>query len=284
MIELKELKKHLEGVKLILMDLDGTALQPNGNLSTRLTDTLQKLETGVRYTFISARAPQMMQRFCAQVKITVPVVSLDGALIKDWNSDEIFCQKKIEKQTAIAAMSICHDLGLDYTFYTVKNGYFRYRSRRLEAFNRENHIAVAMGLPPLELRYYEDVSPEHIADEGILKIYLETRNLHEQEKARELLCQLPLLHMNCSEGTSLSAMDRQVSKAKAAKTLCSFLHIGLEELCVFGDYYNDMDLLRVAGCSVAMGNAPEAVKRCAYYVTESNTNDGVADFIERFIL
>lgn len=283
-MELREPKDHLEGIKLILMDLDGTSLQPNGNLSKRLADTLQKLETRVRCTFISARAPQMIQRFCAQTKITAPVVSLDGALIKDWNSNETFRQQKIEKQTAIAAISICHNLGLDYTFYTIGSGYFRYGSRRLEAFDRENHMAIAMGLPPMELRYYEDVSPEHVADEGILKIYLETKNLHEQKKAHELLRQIPFLRMNCSEGTSLSAMDQQASKAKAAKTLCEFLHVRLEELCVFGDYYNDMDLLRMAGCSVAMGNAPEAVKHCACYVTESNANDGVANFIERFIL
>ena len=52
----------------------------------------------------------------------------------------------------------------------------------------------------------------------------------------------------------------------------------------FGDGGNDVNMLETAGIGVAMGNASEAVKAFAGRVTLSNEEDGVADFLEKYIL
>lgn len=52
----------------------------------------------------------------------------------------------------------------------------------------------------------------------------------------------------------------------------------------FGDGENDMTMLRMAGIGVAMGNAVEALKTEADYVTVTNDEDGVADAIEKLVL
>jgi hydroxymethylpyrimidine pyrophosphatase-like HAD family hydrolase len=54
-------------------------------------------------------------------------------------------------------------------------------------------------------------------------------------------------------------------------------------LIAFGDSYNDIDMLRLAGKGVAMGNAEEKVKQAADYVTLTNEEDGVAVFLEEMI-
>ncbi|WP_327875860.1 HAD family hydrolase [Aneurinibacillus thermoaerophilus] len=51
-----------------------------------------------------------------------------------------------------------------------------------------------------------------------------------------------------------------------------------------GDSYNDIDLIKVAGLGVAMGNAPEFIKQKADYVTRSNNEEGVRHVIEEFVL
>ena len=51
-----------------------------------------------------------------------------------------------------------------------------------------------------------------------------------------------------------------------------------------GDGENDLELLRMAGLSVAMGNAADAVKAAADAVVGSNEDAGVAEAIERFVL
>ena len=52
----------------------------------------------------------------------------------------------------------------------------------------------------------------------------------------------------------------------------------------FGDGENDMTMIRTAGIGVAMGNAVEALKAEADYVTVTNDEDGVADAIEKLVL
>jgi hydroxymethylpyrimidine pyrophosphatase-like HAD family hydrolase len=51
-----------------------------------------------------------------------------------------------------------------------------------------------------------------------------------------------------------------------------------------GDSGNDISMLRQAGLGVAMGNAPEFVKRHADVVTLTNEEDGAAVAIERYVL
>ena len=55
-----------------------------------------------------------------------------------------------------------------------------------------------------------------------------------------------------------------------------------EEIMAFGDGENDIDMLRFAGIGVAMGNAGDAVKQAADYVTDSVDNDGIANALRHF--
>ena len=50
----------------------------------------------------------------------------------------------------------------------------------------------------------------------------------------------------------------------------------------FGDGENDMDMLRFAGVGVAMGNACDAVKAAADYVTDTVDNDGIEKALRHF--
>lgn len=53
-------------------------------------------------------------------------------------------------------------------------------------------------------------------------------------------------------------------------------------MCI-GDQGNDLAMLKYAGLGVAMGNAPEEVKKVAKFVTLSNEEHGVAVAINKFI-
>ena len=52
--------------------------------------------------------------------------------------------------------------------------------------------------------------------------------------------------------------------------------IALRDTVAFGDGGNDISMLRHAGTGVAMGNASDAVKQSADYVTDDIDNDGIA--------
>jgi len=58
------------------------------------------------------------------------------------------------------------------------------------------------------------------------------------------------------------------------------LDIPLSNTVVFGDYLNDLDMFKVAGYSIAMGNALPEVKSLAHRVISSNVDQGVIFYLE----
>ena len=71
-------------------------------------------------------------------------------------------------------------------------------------------------------------------------------------------------------------MHKSATKANAIRFMESILAVKGEEVIAFGDNFNDLDMLEYAGLSVAMGNAPDEIKRVAKRVTLSNNEDGIA--------
>ena len=74
-----------------------------------------------------------------------------------------------------------------------------------------------------------------------------------------------------------------VSKANALQELVDDLGIDRREVVAFGDYYNDLEMLRWAGRSYAMGHAADDVREAADDVIGSNDDDAVAGMIEGFL-
>lgn len=74
-----------------------------------------------------------------------------------------------------------------------------------------------------------------------------------------------------------------VSKASALEELRDRLGVGPDHTVAVGDGTNDIDMLRWAGRSAAMGHAPERVKDAADEVLESVQDDGVVPFLSQLV-
>ena len=78
--------------------------------------------------------------------------------------------------------------------------------------------------------------------------------------------------------------NKDVSKGVAIEKVLKHLNISKENSIGFGDHINDYDLFNAVGFKVAMGNANEKLKEKADYVTLTNDENGVADFINKYLL
>lgn len=73
------------------------------------------------------------------------------------------------------------------------------------------------------------------------------------------------------------------SKAVGIKKFAEHFSIPMSDVMAIGDGENDIDMLRAAGIGVAMGNASDAVKRAADYVTTDVDHDGVINAFKQFL-
>lgn len=81
----------------------------------------------------------------------------------------------------------------------------------------------------------------------------------------------------------LEISPRGATKAQGLRALCERLNIPIEQAMAIGDGGNDLEVMRAAGFSVAMGNAIDEVRAIAHAVTDDCDHDGAAKAIERFM-
>ena len=74
----------------------------------------------------------------------------------------------------------------------------------------------------------------------------------------------------------MELVPKGIDKAKSLTRLLSLLNLTPKDMMAFGDGYNDLSMLRLAGMGVAMANAAPEVRAEADFVTLSNEEDGVA--------
>ena len=73
-------------------------------------------------------------------------------------------------------------------------------------------------------------------------------------------------------------LNPELSKSKGIQKLCQDLHLPLDSILTFGDELNDYEMIKDY-IGVAMGNANPQIKEVAKYITTSNNEDGIAQFL-----
>lgn len=81
----------------------------------------------------------------------------------------------------------------------------------------------------------------------------------------------------------LEVMPNGVNKGLGVNKVCADMGISMDEVMAFGDNYNDIPMLEMAGLGIAMGNAEDEVKNSADYVTDTCDLDGIAKALGKFL-
>ncbi len=98
----------------------------------------------------------------------------------------------------------------------------------------------------------------------------------ELARRLESCCQGLCRILVTDQGRTIQAVPLEAGKLQAVERIRLELGLGVDELSVFGDDMNDLEMIAHYPRSVAMGNGAEAVKAAAGYVTTANTEDGIA--------
>lgn len=85
-----------------------------------------------------------------------------------------------------------------------------------------------------------------------------------------------------SSGNYLEIFPKNVDKGKAVASLCGVLNIGTEDVVAIGDHELDIPMIETAGIGIAMGNAIQALKEKADFVTLTNNEAGVAHALQDY--
>jgi Cof subfamily protein (haloacid dehalogenase superfamily) len=271
-------------IKVIVCDLDGTLLNSEKNISSATVDAVRAAqERGIFVTICTGRIPEMMEAYSRLLKIEGLFIAANGAVLVDAQSGDMPCRCCASHAPVIKLLEYCAERNLDHVAAAVDGCYYSRNSRRIKRFEQYNEIAARENLRQIPLFPLDekDALPETREIYKVLVSGLSNRQLEETAAYIESLHELS---WTSSEAGMLDIGAVGVNKGSGVENLARLMGFNKEEMCVFGDYLNDIPMFEAAGFSIAMGNADEAVKNRASAVTLTNDEDGVAQAIKTYIL
>ena len=152
---------------------------------------------------------------------------------------------------------------------------------RIDEFIRENFRAF--------VRSSRETVPDLVeflkTQNGVQKLQMNFADMELRARVmEELPKKFPQVAVNTAVVNNIEVNAADGNKGDALRWLCQHLDIDLSQVAAFGDGTNDITMLQTAGVSVAMSNALPEVKAVARFETLTNEEDGVAVFLENYVL
>lgn len=267
--------------QLIALDMDGTLLNSEKRMSSRTLEALHHIAArGVHVCLSTGRAVVELEDYRKEMQGTVSLASLlSGGHVLDLEHNSTIDAHPFETATALAiAQQGLRENAMVVVLTTSQTATLATDVERMDQLG----LGIYKPLYRQHCTMCNDVLA-YIAshEQEVCKVNLYHPSQEARDRSAAALAGLPV-QAAYSEAASLECSPLGVSKASGLKTLCDHVGIGLESAIAVGDGLNDLDVLRVAGLSVAMGNAAREVKELADVVVADNDHDGIAEVVERF--
>ncbi len=279
----------MKDIKLVALDLDGTLFDNSSRISERNLTAIRSITDKCIHVVISTGRPFEGIPF-DQIKGTGInyAITANGSGIYEISTGKCLYENAMDEElvTPILNFLLTRDIHMDAFIggkgYTpvqcvetaqkltvpssIKNYIITTRTRldNILQFIHENQLKVQK----MTLNFYP-------AADG---------TLIDRETVRKFLVSNPSITTVCGGYNNLEFTRADANKGVGLRKLAEILGVNPDATMAIGDTENDLAIIEAAGIGVAMGNATDAVKARADYVTTTNTKDGVAAAIEHFIL
>ena len=281
MVAMESEKKQMD-IRVIATDMDGTLLDPKGQLDLpRLEKILDKLDQrGIRFVIATGNEIHRMRQLLGHIAERVVLVVANGARIFENN-------ELIQAQTwddAMVDKALGHFKGRecqDQFVVTAMNG----------GFVKEGTVFTELDkfmTPEMIEKLYQRMNFVDEFDSNLFGGVLKMSMVVGEERSESVLQEINDLfdgHVRAvSSGYGcIDILQDGIHKAWGLVELLKRWNLKPEQIMAFGDSENDIEMLEFAGISYAMENAEERVKEIATEVAPANSQAGVYQVLENWL-
>ena len=250
-------------IKLVASDMDGTLLDPDGDLPRETFGLVDRLhDAGIAFVAASGRRFDTLQEQFAPVADRIDFVAANGAQVV---VNGHLVDREVFSHAAVRRLARAADM-FDTLHLALFDDTHSYLLDEERAFKRE----IDKNLP-LPVRMHDVPAPEVniikasvYCDEGVMDMaYALTRELGGD------------FVFAPSGSRWIDVMQRGVSKATGIEQVMAAHGVSADEIMVFGDSMNDYEIMRMAGVSFAMANGRPAIQQIATRVIGTNAEQSV---------
>jgi Cof subfamily protein (haloacid dehalogenase superfamily) len=269
--------------KVVCTDIDGTLLDSRRELSDKTISTFRRLPQDVIVILASSRMPSAMRHLQDQLGVLhYPIICYNGGYLIHYTNEN--SEPEI-LDSVIMPLSVCKGI-IDLTQATTIHTslYFKdewyapswdYWTEREARVTKTDPI-ISNGADVIE-RWKQNHQGAHkvmcMGPESEIQVMEQKLRVHYSND----------IHIYRSRPTYLELAPKSISKGSSLELLLKKRYsFSLNDVIAFGDNYNDIELLQVAGHGVAVSNARAEVKAVANEVTVDSKADGVAIVLEKY--
>ena len=266
--------------KLLVLDVDGTLLNSNKEITARTLAALLKVQQmGVHIVLASGRPTNGVMPLAKALELDHYggfILSYNGGQIINVQTGELLFEKRINPEMLpyLDKKAKKNDFAI-FTYHKVYILTDKPDNKHVKeeaALNNMRVIGVdnfpeAVDFSPCKCVLASDNEEELVGLENHWKKRLDG-----------------VLDVFRSEDYYLEVVPQFINKGNTLGVLMEKLKITTEQVVAIGDGIADVPMLQLAGTSVAMGNARDSVKSCTDFTTLANDMDGVAVAVETAIL
>jgi hydroxymethylpyrimidine pyrophosphatase-like HAD family hydrolase len=258
--------------RALALDLDGTLLGPDDTVSERDRRAVQAAAAaGWHVVLATARWYQLAERTARDLGLVDPVIACSGAEVRRLRDGVDLFDVRLPAAFTAELYELCHRHDGTVLVYQDRDVVLRSTSPaplpELPELRPIDSLAAAQGTPRCILLFGEALNAAVV--DGLQPAW--------RDEVRFLTS------MSGRGASALTLTARGADKGLALRIACDELGIAPAEVVAMGDSETDVEMFRIAGAGVAMGQAPAEVREAATWVTTSNADDGVGRAIERLL-
>lgn len=260
-----KLKYKAKKIKLVFFDIDDTLrVKETGFIPESIKDVFKQLrEKGILTGIASGRG---IFGVVPEIRALDPdfFVTLNGAYVED-RKGEVIAKTVIPQECVESYIAWTKEVGIDY-------GLLGSHEAALSVRNPMISSAIDIIYPDLP------VNPDFYLDHEIYQMWTFEDVGDSLQLPEDLAKSLRMVRWH---EHSSDVVLKEGSKASGVAKVVEHIGFQPENVLVFGDGLNDLELFDYAGLSIAMGVSHEELQKKADFVTKTIEEDGIFDALEQ---
>ena len=270
--------------KLIAIDMDGTLLNSQNEISERNIKALQEaVKRGIYVVLSTGRILKSALYYSKFLQSINPIIACNGAIISCGDGKDIIYKKAIGINSSKKIIELAEKNNLYYHFYDKDTFY----SKKIDENTKKYYKFYGDNIKKQGIKIKTLKEPMEVLNNKELDIYKFVFIEDDKDKLldfRGKLKNIEKINISSSWFNNIEIMDESVSKGSGLKHLCRFLNIDISQVVAIGDNENDISMFEMSGLAIAMKNGDEIAKKHSQIITDTNDQNGVAKAIEEYVL